>query len=353
VRGVTGAAAYLPRFTDGRLRVAAPDEDAFTLLATALERLVDRARPDPRTQGVRIVGPEAARDAPMLSAVVGSPVELPSPPPRSLREALDQAARADGPEWIVVVETGEETPSGDHRLPPGAGAAALRVDQSAKALPLATLGARLDAASADEHPLPALFKLARDGGAPLPWAGDWNDDPAKGSPAPFSRPRLLAPPLTVSEGAIVPGPREEEGRSSRWRFVAERCGACEATTFPARGRCRSCGRSDSLGPEALALDGGRVVAATWIGPGGQPTEFDSVVEAIGSYGVVLVELESGVRATLAVADATSEEMRVGARVDTRLRRLYPMEGRWRYGRKAVPASRGPPAAAGDLGAPPP
>jgi uncharacterized OB-fold protein len=61
----------------------------------------------------------------------------------------------------------------------------------------------------------------------------------------------------------------------------------------------------------------------------------------GPYGVVLAELVPGVRATLQVADARPADVRVGSRVDTVLRRLYAIEGAWRYGRKAVPASGTP------------
>ena len=79
-----------------------------------------------------------------------------------------------------------------------------------------------------------------------------------------------------------------------------------------------------------------MVATTVIGPGGQPTEFDPQVGALGPYEVVLAELAPGVRVTLQVTDAEPGAVRIGDRVDTRLRRLYPMEGAWRYGRKAVP-----------------
>lgn len=88
--------------------------------------------------------------------------------------------------------------------------------------------------------------------------------------------------------------------------------------------------------ERLPRDGGEVVAATSIGPGGQPTEFDEQVATMGSYSVVLVELMRGARVTLQATDSRPGELEIGSRVATRLRRLYPMEGEWRYGRKAVP-----------------
>lgn len=79
------------------------------------------------------------------------------------------------------------------------------------------------------------------------------------------------------------------------------------------------------------------MAITTISPGGQPTEFDAQVEASGPYEVALVELVGGTRVTLQVADGRPGDLAVGDPVNTVLRRLYPMEGEWRYGRKAVPA----------------
>jgi hypothetical protein len=43
-----------------------------------------------------------------------------------------------------------------------------------------------------------------------------------------------------------------------------------------------------------------------------------------------------VRATLQVADDADGPLAIGSRVRTELRRSYPMEGRWRYARKAIP-----------------
>ena len=82
-----------------------------------------------------------------------------------------------------------------------------------------------------------------------------------------------------------------------------------------------------------------MLAVTWIGQGGQPTEFDGQVEMSGPYGVVLAEVAPDVRVTLTVTEAGPEEVRIGSKVDTGLRRLYPIEGAWRYGRKALPAAQ--------------
>lgn len=155
------------------------------------------------------------------------------------------------------------------------------------------------------------------------------------------RPFVEAPLTTVSEGAYVPRARYLEDLPSRWRLEAERCGHCGTLTFPARGVCRSCHAREGLLPHPLPRDGGMVVAVTTIGQGGQPTEFDPQVAALGEYSVALVELVPGVRSTLQVTDASPGEVHIGSRVATRLRRLYPMEGEWRYGRKAVPLAYPP------------
>jgi uncharacterized OB-fold protein len=139
---------------------------------------------------------------------------------------------------------------------------------------------------------------------------------------------------SVSEGAYVPRPRYLENLPSRWRLVAERCAVCGELSFPVRGRCRGCGRTEGLTHEPLP-EVGTVLASTVVAPGAHPTEFDALVAVSGAYGVVLAEMAPNVRVTLQVADHPPEPVRPGRRIRTQLRRLYPMEGEWRYGRKAL------------------
>lgn len=168
---------------------------------------------------------------------------------------------------------------------------------------------------------------------PVEWRGEVAP-PAHGTEAP-------APPLpaaaleAVSEGAYVPRPRYLESLEARWRFVGERCAACGAVTFPPRGRCRGCAATEGLTPIALPRTGS-VEAATVVAPGAQPSEFDPVVEGSGRYGVAILQLVPGVRVTVAVAGSGNAPLPAGTSVRTELRRLYPMEGEWRYGRKAIP-----------------
>jgi len=175
---------------------------------------------------------------------------------------------------------------------------------------------------------------------PVRWLGNWGET-APGLEPPNERFFERAAGVeAVSQGAYVPHPRYVENLSSRWRLVGERCPQCRALGFPARGRCRSCGRSEGLQPEAFPRTRLQVEAVTSISPGAQPTEFDSIVAAAGGYDVAVVRLGVGTRATVQVTDTPAGHLRVGDRVDLVLRRLYPMEGEWRYGLKAVPEGLG-------------
>ncbi len=330
--GVVGGAIYVPGFVSDGRPVAGPDEDAFTLAATAWEELASSAPPLPPARVVHLVGEFPRMVDWGFPALFGHPIDVvPHPSGRpGLAEALAQAEADPSearPAVVLVAELPERAdPASAPAFDLGAGAVALR------------FGAEGTLSSAErdllvQGPDPvsgARAFLASRGVRPSLPAG-------RRALAPSSvRPFVEAPPTAVSEGAYVPRARYLENLGSRWRLVAERCGHCGTLTFPARGACRSCLAREGLSPYSLPRDGGTVVATTTIGPGGQPTEFDGQVAALGEYAVVLVELGPGVCLTLQVADAAPGELPIGAHVGTRLRRLYPMEGEWRYGRKAVP-----------------
>ncbi len=334
------AGAYVPGWTDGLRRVRGPDEDAFTMAATAIERVV-RSEPGPGPPWtVRVVGSRPPLDREKLEGVMGSPVAVREGPPGlpGLGAAIAEAVAGSGRELVIAVDLEPDAAGGTSRTGdvPAEGAVTLWVDTVADGhgppIDLGTL-------PSGPHVLPwFLGRYRAEGvGNPSSWVGDSTIDPLAGRPLSGAVKRTPdRPPTHLSEGAYVPTPRYLEGLPSRWRFVADRCSACGRTTFPARGSCRHCGREDQLVPRFVPFDGGRVLAATWIGRGGQPTEFDVQVEASGPYGVVIAELEPGVRATLPVADAAPGELHLDAPIGTRMRRLYPIDGAWRYGRKAVP-----------------
>jgi len=333
------AACYFPAGgTEGGRHVAGPDEDRFTLLATALERL--SGTPGPPGLTVIQLGSELPESQDWaIAAVMGSPVEVarsPPDPPAALEGTPDRILlAADGP---AVVAPANDAPEPDQS--PGDGSVAL--------LYRARSAESEGDAERTISPSPTWLQGALVRYRALPenetveWIGDWTAERSivrARDPGEIARFRQL-PPDGRSEGAYIPRARYLEGLASHWRFEGDRCSRCSAITFPKRGTCRSCGRSEGLSAIALPRDNLEVVATTTIGSGGQPTEFDHQVEAFGPYEVVLAELAPGLRVTLAVSDSPAGSIRIGDRIDTRLRRLYPMDGEWRYGRKAVPRPPG-------------
>jgi uncharacterized OB-fold protein len=308
--------------------------DGFTLVARAVELLGPGAIDRSSVARLILVGdlpPPAAED---LSRFLGVTLDLErqvlhAP---SLPEAMDAALAPDppGPALVLAVSvrgSGESSPTRG----PDAGrpaAIALWVDERGPA-PEPFVPGSVAPLTIDQ-----LRREAGEHGAfwvPPRRAANHGGDARAEPPG-----MVIAPDLPVAQGAYVPWPRYAEGTLAHWNLGAERCTDCGALTFPPRGRCRPCEKTTALTPVRLDPGSGRVVASTRIGPGGQPTEFDDQVAREGPYGVVVVEFEGGVRATLQVADHSGGPLPIGTPVGTEIRRAYPMEGRWRYARKAVP-----------------
>ena len=320
------AAVYRPVWSfDGR-PAAGPDEDAFTLAAAALERLVAA---DPTTElpaRIHLVGefPAAAEWA--FPHVTGRPHEVVHHGSGAGGFATAWQGAGGVPSVLLAADLPERGPDADGSG--GACAVALRIDPHGSG----RVPDVPETASGSEAAL--RYRVASEAG------------PEGDAPEPPHRPELdrravvaLAetPLHPVSEGAYVPRPRYLEGTPGHWRLLAAACAHCGGRTFPAAPACARCGRRDGLSVTPLPYDGGVVVASTVIGKGGQPTEFDAQVGALGPYGVALVELAPGARATFMVSDTAAPSLPIGATVRTGIRRLYPMEGEWRYGRKAMPA----------------
>jgi uncharacterized OB-fold protein len=337
MRRLLRAAAYR---ASGGGRVApgaSPDEDAFTLAATAVERAV--AEMDRGTSPLDL---DLLADLPSgiewaFPAVVGAPVRLlrSATTARGLVDALRRAEEGTAGEALVVAA--ELPVAGEPPRPGEPAAVAFLFGGTGGAGPLGFLDQVMDETSPTRAAM-ALYRSIRPRRGDPVWVGDWEpgERPATGGTGPPGPAGPEPRSDVVSQGAYVPRPRYLENLPSRWRFVADRCGSCGQLTFPAGGKCRFCGRTEGLVSVPLPRDGALVVATTVIGPGGQPTEFDPQVAALGPYEVVLAEIAPGVRVTLQLTDAVPGTVRIGDRVDTRLRRLFLMEGEWRYGRKAVP-----------------
>ncbi|HKN07824.1 MAG TPA: hypothetical protein VJ021_09585 [Thermoplasmata archaeon] len=345
MRSVVRVAAYVPAGSSGGVRVAASDEDAFTLGATAVERAWGARDVPSEPVVVHLLGDYPAMADWGFPALLGQKAEVLRHPGNAdeLARTLHEVEELDGgPVFLVATEMPERDAHHEGSSPAatGAGSVAYLLERSARGKPfpfehVGTARSALTLALNRGNPTGA-------GVEPPVFVGDWDLPGGTGRPVSAELIRRAAErdASAVSEGAYVPRARYLENLPSRWRLVAEECDNCHEMTFPARGICRRCRRRDTLATVPLPRDGGLVVAITTIGKGGQPTEFDDQVESSGPYSVALVELAEGIRTTLQVTDASPGEVRVSDRVNTLLRRLYPMEGEWRYGRKAVPAPSG-------------
>jgi uncharacterized protein len=341
VRAIVRAAAYLPGLGSGRPGQRAADEDRFTLQATAVERLLNPA-PAPVVSTIRLVGetPDVASWG--FAALLGNPVELvPNPAGEAgLRAALSASLSTSRPEIVLTADLGPEV--GDRSLAKSRrspdSAVAFLVSDDPAPTERSSRPSPIERAGGAAGPAAAAWYRALPAASQALWVGDWDALVASPLPPDASAGTMSesVPPPAVSEGAYLPRPRYLEGLSSRWRLLGERCSDCGRTSFPIRGRCRGCGSVEGLTSVPLPREGGTVRALTWIGAGGQPTEFDAQVAANGPYGVAIVELVPGTHATFQVSDAVRGQIRLGEKVGTRLRRLYYQDGEWRYGRKAVP-----------------
>lgn len=335
------------RAPDGRC-ILGPDEDLFTLAAAAVEASAAEGEL-PSVQAVHLVDllPPVADWA--IPALVGYTAPASRYP--SMAEAVSAGLEAATRGRVLVVEVGQTSPVD------GPVALALLLEEGAgwevttsavgtsTSLPstyevLERLERDPEAATAEIGSPPGpVIRIRRT--HPIAWGVDGPVASTTDSFATEVQQAELWPEPSldrVSEGAYIPYARYRESIPARWRFLAERCSACGSLSFPPRGQCSKCHRHDTLTTEALPREG-EVVARTAIGKGGQPTEFDPWVERVGTYSVAIIELAPGCRATVQLADFEKGEGRIGERVATRLRRLYPMEGEWRYGRKAVPRAR--------------
>jgi uncharacterized OB-fold protein len=271
--------------------------------------------------------PPAALETPLhLEATATAPGAEPAPllllgdAPRVA--AASQSVRNLGYAPVVV----PNAPAGTGPAPTAPFALALRsigpVEAARGAVSIAVLGAGRD------------VYVRASVSAPIAWT----EAPAP-APLPLSAPPVADSPSRLdarAEGAYVPHARYLENLPSRWRLIAERCATCGALSFPARGVCRTCGATAELTRVPLAHRGWTVEATTTVRPGAQPTEFDEFAASAGAYDVVIARAPEGPRATFQAAGPAAS-VRIGDPIGLTLRRLYPMEGEWRYGRKAAVA----------------
>lgn len=105
-------------------------------------------------------------------------------------------------------------------------------------------------------------------------------------------------PQAVYEGALAEG-----------QLMLQACKSCAKHLFPPRRLCPHCGAADLHWVEAAG--GGTVHATTVVA---RPTKHG------GPYGVVLVDLDEGVRMMSRVDELPPEDVRIGMRVTARVLR---------------------------------
>ncbi|MDZ7688569.1 MAG: zinc ribbon domain-containing protein [Halobacteriales archaeon] len=135
-------------------------------------------------------------------------------------------------------------------------------------------------------------------------------------------------------GVYVSLPAWRRSLDGRYRLVAGECLNCGERTFPPEGACPYCGSDagyDEFEPEGT----GTVVARTVV-EGALPPEFAEFEKKVGKVGVVLVELDEGVRVPGMLTDCDPYATERGDRVEKVVRRLYEQEGVVRYGYKFRP-----------------
>ncbi|MCI4341396.1 MAG: zinc ribbon domain-containing protein [Thermoplasmata archaeon] len=337
----------------------APDEDAFTLLVEAAERVLRPEAPSEVTAPVSVsvwgaLPPGALEELPLALGVTSVAPRLEAGGVATFAERLAEpqpaaqlllAVEASGSAAAVALLTG---PAGEESGVEISGADGPEVFEAPGKWdsPVRLAWTLLqppppDGSRAVSLPGARLVLRARRLG---PFAGEESWTNPSASPegnvpgaVPVGEPDLS----TVSEGAYLPAATYRENLPSRWRLEAAHCRNCGRLSFPARSACSSCGSMQELEPFPLPLRGGIIEAVTTVRPGAQPSEFDFQVQRGGAYDVLLVRLHPEVRVTLQLTGSGAASARIGDRVDTVLRRLYPMEGAWRYGRKAVPSGRSP------------
>ncbi|WP_435178099.1 OB-fold domain-containing protein [Halorussus sp. AFM4] len=162
-------------------------------------------------------------------------------------------------------------------------------------------------------------------------------------------------------GAYVSVPSWRRTLDQRHRLLAGRCPDCGGLNFPPEGACNDCKSLVDEYEEVTLTGEGTVEAATVISQGGAPPEFAEQQAQSGDFAVAVVALEGPREARSAsegssgeersdgprddggeasvpaqVVAADPEEVAIGDRVETTMRRIYTQEGVTRYGFKVRP-----------------
>jgi len=126
-------------------------------------------------------------------------------------------------------------------------------------------------------------------------------------------------------------PPSARGEQWKFAFAGSRCAKCGFTHLPPARVCRRCGAVDQMAPARLADTPGTIATYTVDRLAFSPSP--PLMSAV-------VDFDGGGRYALEVADATADDLAVGARVGLVFRRLYTAGGVHNYFWKARPVRPG-------------
>ncbi len=129
-------------------------------------------------------------------------------------------------------------------------------------------------------------------------------------------------------GAYVPRATWDRSLAARYRLEGTECGEGHLE-FPPRPMCGRCGRK--TGPKELVRNG-TLETFTVVAKGAGPSEYEPFQLVVGDYLVGVAGFD-GVRVPAMFTETAPENVRIGMPVETVFRRLYGMDGEWRYGLK--------------------
>mgnify|MGYP000858011331 FL=1 len=121
--------------------------------------------------------------------------------------------------------------------------------------------------------------------------------------------------------------------ASRYNLIGSKCGVCERVYFPPRSVCPTCHRLSVGKMEQFKLKGeGEVLTFSIV------HDAPSQMEMQKPYVIAIVQMEEGVRITGQIIDAELDEVKIGMKVRTTLRKVSDdgPAGVINYGYKFMP-----------------
>lgn len=120
----------------------------------------------------------------------------------------------------------------------------------------------------------------------------------------------------------------------RYKLIGRKCVECGKILFPPRNFCDACGGKNF---SDFRLSGeGEVITNTIIARGAAPPEFIDLQKKTGSFAVVIVKLSEGPTIIAQMTDCNPNDVAIGMKVESVIRKIYEQEGVIRYGFKFRP-----------------